>query len=92
MKLITGKFCPVVGSTSFVQKTFDRKTFGAQNVGGNCNIEFWKFKIQILMEQWTLKIVNTCLKTNIYSYLEMSGCKSCNLYFNVVHFLNTSIN
>jgi len=43
-------------------------------------------------EQPTLKNVNNCLKTNIFSYLETSGGKSYNLYFNVVHFFNTSDN
>ncbi len=33
------------------------------------------------------KIVNNCLNTNIYSYLETSGGQSYNLYLNVVHFL-----
>jgi hypothetical protein len=44
------------------------------------------------MEQRTLKIVNNCLNTNIYSYLETSGGQSFNLYLNVVHFFNTSVN
>jgi hypothetical protein len=39
-----------------------------------------------------LKNVNNYLKTNIYSYLETSGGRSSNLYLNVVHFLNTSVN
>ncbi len=30
--------------------------------------------------------------TNIYSYLETSGGQSCNLYLNLVHFFNTSVN
>ncbi len=39
------------------------------------------------------KNVNNCLNTNIYSYLEISGGQSsCNLYLNVVHFFNTSVN
>jgi hypothetical protein len=38
------------------------------------------------MEQYTLKNVNKCLKTNIYSYFETSGVQSFNLYVNVVHF------
>ncbi len=37
------------------------------------------------MEQRTLKIVNNCLNTNIYPYLETSGGQSYNLYLNVVH-------
>ncbi len=38
------------------------------------------------MEQRTFKNVNSCLNTNIYSYLETSGGQSSNLYLNVVHF------
>ncbi len=38
------------------------------------------------------KNVNNCLITNIYSYLETTGGKSCNLYINVVHFFNASVN
>jgi hypothetical protein len=44
------------------------------------------------MEQHALKIVNNCLNTNIYSYLETSGGQSYNLYLNVVHFFNASVN
>ncbi len=44
------------------------------------------------MEQRTLKKVNNCLNTNIYSYLETSGGKSFNPYLNVVHVFNTSVN
>jgi hypothetical protein len=32
------------------------------------------------------------MNTNIYSYLETSGGSSSNLYLNVVHFFNTSVN
>jgi hypothetical protein len=39
------------------------------------------------MKQHTLKNVNNCLNTNIYSDLETSGGQSYNLYLNVVHFL-----
>jgi len=38
------------------------------------------------MEQRTFKNLNSCLNTNIYSYLETSGGQSINLYLNVVHF------
>jgi hypothetical protein len=41
----------------------------------------------MLMEQHTLKNVNDCLITNIYSYLETSGVQSYNIYLNVVRFL-----
>jgi hypothetical protein len=44
------------------------------------------------MEQLNLKNVINCLNTNIYSYLETSGGQSSNLYLNVVHFFNTSVN
>ncbi len=43
------------------------------------------------MEQRTLENVNNGLNNNIYSYLETSGGKSHNLYLNVVHFFNTSL-
>ncbi len=43
------------------------------------------------MEQRTLKNVNICLNTNIYSYLETSGGQISNLYLNVFHFFNTSV-
>ncbi len=38
------------------------------------------------------KIVNNYLNYNICSFLETSGGQSCNLYLNVVHFFNTSVN
>jgi hypothetical protein len=44
------------------------------------------------MEQRTLQNVNHCLNTNIYSYLETSCGQSSNLYLNVIHFFNTSVN
>ncbi len=40
----------------------------------------------------SLKNVNNCLYTNIYSYLETSGGISYNPYLNVVHFFNTRVN
>jgi len=46
----------------------------------------------LLMEQRTLQNVNNCLNTNIYSYLETSDGQSSNLYLNVVHFFNASVN
>ncbi len=46
----------------------------------------------VTMEQHTLKIVNNSLKTNIYSYLEISVSQSFNIYLSVVHFFNTSVN
>ncbi len=45
-----------------------------------------------VMEQRALKNVNNCLNTNIHSYLETSGGQRSNLYLNVVHFFNTSVN
>jgi hypothetical protein len=44
------------------------------------------------MEQRGLQNVNNCLNTNIYSYLVTSCGQSSNLYLNVVHFFNTSLN
>jgi len=45
-----------------------------------------------LMEQHTLKIVNNHLNMNISSFFETFGGQSFPLYFNVVHFFNTSVN
>jgi hypothetical protein len=43
------------------------------------------------MEQHTLKNVNNCLNTNIYSYLETSGGQRSNPYLKVVHFFNNRV-
>ncbi len=43
------------------------------------------------MEQHALENVNSCLNTNIYSYLETSGGQSSNQYLNVVYFFDTSV-
>ncbi len=43
------------------------------------------------MEQHALKNVN-CFNANIYSYLDTSGGQSSDLYLNVAHILNTSVN
>jgi hypothetical protein len=43
------------------------------------------------MEEHTLKIVNNCFNTDIYSSLETSGGESSNLYL-IVHFFNASVN
>jgi len=48
--------------------------------------------IFLSMKQCSLKNVNNCLNTNIYAYLKISGGKSYNLYLDVVHFFNTSLN
>jgi hypothetical protein len=40
----------------------------------------------------TLKDGNNYLNTNIYSYLGTSGDNSSNLYLNVVHYFNASVN
>jgi hypothetical protein len=45
-----------------------------------------------VIEDNALKNVNNCLNTNIYSYLETSGGQSSNVYLNVVHFFNTTVN
>ncbi len=59
---------------------------------GSCHSKI--FPVVVLaytMEQHTLKSVNNCLNTNIYSYLETSGCLSFYLYLNVVRSFNTSV-
>jgi hypothetical protein len=53
---------------------------------------FSHFQILTLMEQHAIKNVNNYLNTNIYSYLETSGKQSLNLYLNIVHFFNASVN
>ncbi len=50
------------------------------------------FVANIRMERHTLKNVNNCLNTNIYSYLETSGDQSSNPNLNVVHVFNTRAN
>jgi hypothetical protein len=48
-----------------------------------------------LQLQWNgilLKNVNNCFDPNIYSYLETPGGQSYNLYLNVDHFFNDSVN
>ncbi len=49
-------------------------------------------RVMLQMEQHALKNGNSCLNTNIYSYLETSGGHSSNLYLNVVQFFHTSVN
>jgi hypothetical protein len=44
------------------------------------------------MEQRTLNNVNNYLNASSYSYIETSRGQSSNLYLNVVHFFNTSVN
>ncbi len=44
------------------------------------------------MEQYALQNVNNYLNTNINSHLATSVGQISNLYLNVVHFLNTSVN
>ncbi len=48
--------------------------------------------ISDLMELHASKNVNNCLNAIIYSYLEASGGQSSNLYLNVVHCFNMSVN
>ncbi len=54
-----------------------------------------KYQVRVMlhpMEQRALKIVNTYLNTNIYSYYQTSGGHSSNLYLNIALFSNTSVN
>ncbi len=39
------------------------------------------------IEQHALNVVNNCLNTNIFAYLENSVSQSSSLYLKVVHFL-----
>ncbi len=50
--------------------------------------------LRLLPFHWTtcFKNVSNCLNTNIYTFLEMSGGQSSNLYLVVVPFFNTSVN
>ncbi len=45
-----------------------------------------------MMEPCALKMASNCLNTNIYSYLETSGGQNSNIYLNMVHFFNSSVN
>ncbi len=65
-------------------KTFVGDNSAVQEAGSWVNL--------LQMEQHALKNVNNCLTINIYSYLETSGGQNSNLYLNVVHFFNTSVN
>jgi hypothetical protein len=47
---------------------------------------------KFLIEQCSLKNVKNCSNTKIFLNLETSGGQSSNLYLNVVHFFNTSVN
>ncbi len=51
-----------------------------------------KLESNIAMEQHALKNLNNCLNAKMYSYLETSGGQSSNLYLDVVHIFNASIN
>ncbi len=43
------------------------------------------------MEQRTFENVNSCLNTNIYSYLEASGGQSSNLYISMLFIFSTPV-
>jgi hypothetical protein len=49
-------------------------------------------RVALQMEQRALQNVNNHFNINMYSYLELSDGKSCNLYLNVVQYFRTSIN
>ncbi len=44
------------------------------------------------MEDHTLKNVNNYWNTKFYFYLEKSAFQNCNLYLNLINFVNTCIN
>ena len=54
--------------------------------GGKSYIQY------LATEHHSLKHVNDCLNTNIYSYLDTSGGQRSNLYLNVIQLFNTSVN
>jgi hypothetical protein len=57
---------------------------------GGCNLQL--IYPNMIDPMRTFKNANNCSNTNIYSYLETSGGQSFNIYLNVVHFFNTSLN
>jgi hypothetical protein len=68
-------------------KTFCQMTFVMTTIGITVNVMLSVVMLSATMEQHTLKSVNNCLITDIYSYLETTGGQSSNLHLNVVHFL-----
>jgi len=53
----------------------------------------WSHEIDCLCNGTAgFKNVNNCSNANIYCYLETPGGQNYNLYINVVHFFNTSVN
>ncbi len=74
------------GAMTFAKLAASRVTY--ERLFKGCH---W-FSVSSLMEQCALKIVNHCLNTNNYSYLDTSAGQSSNLYLHVVHFFNTSVN
>jgi hypothetical protein len=73
-----------------VSRVFQRQN-GATTLG-KMTLGITPLSLMALMEQHTSKNVNNYLITNIYSYLESSGGRISNIYLNVVHFFNTSVN
>ncbi len=70
-----------------ITSPWDKQTVLACHLTNVKNESYYPISLQtLLMEQRTLKIVNNCLNSNIYSYLETSGSQSYNLYLNYVHF------
>jgi hypothetical protein len=88
--LLTIKDCPKVESKSVISCIVLNKDL-LTRPNRLFTTQYQLGKVE-LMEQRTLKNVNNSLNTNIYSFLETSGGQSSNLYLNVVHFFNTSVN
>ncbi len=65
----------------------------AECCGALSNLMF-SFSIMLFKTFGTLRLknVNNCFYTNIYSYLETPGGQSFDLYLNVAHLFNTSVN
>jgi hypothetical protein len=61
----------------------ERLSFCRQNIkrSGTQQNDSHQTTFVVVMKQQALKNVNNCLNTNIYSYLQTSGCQSYNLCF-----------
>ncbi len=62
----------------------------------SCNLQYNEISLLDLSLKHNrragFKNVNNCLNSKIYSYFETSSGQSYNLYLNVVHFFNASVN
>ncbi len=80
----------LIRQTLIVMQKYNDTQYRIKNV--TLSMTTHRIQLSLVTEQHTLKSVNNYLNTSIYSYLKTSGSQSSNLYFNVVHFFNTSVN